>query len=92
MEASKAAPVVVAKIDLKKYEKNRTPQYFFQDACKENRKEFKATSEWQYEKSAEFSEIRLRTEKEKQSFLKANPNKKKIKFVSILIFFFNFEF
>ena len=49
----------------------------------ETRKEFKASTEWQYEKSQEFSELRERTRKEKEDFTKKNAGvKKSYKFVS----------
>ena len=47
----------------------------------ESRSEFKATIEWQKEKSEEFANLVMKTQSEKSKFLNNNPQIKKIIFV-----------
>ena len=91
LEASKNKVVVANSINITKYEKNRTVQYFqavtyyylifcahvtilrkltYKDTIEENRNEFKAPVDWQYQVSAELSELRDKVRKEKNNFLK----------------------
>ncbi|CAF1002482.1 unnamed protein product [Brachionus calyciflorus] len=84
IEATKDSIVIARNIDLEKFEKNRTFQYFQSDVNQEERKEFKASREWQCEKSAEFSQLRDKVRKEKDNFLRNNPVDKKKLYLSSL--------
>lgn len=82
LEASKCPDIVVAKnVNIEKYKLKQTPQYF--DNMLENKvnPEFLPLIEWQREKCAEFSNLRLKISRERNEFKKVHPFDKSIRFV-----------